>query len=124
MTSVPSFTAEQLRADEPGKMNEMNGSLADARTQPGAATTVADILTAADVGFNSDREFLGYVEAHSQTERALFNNKQIAFMMQLAGQPKGRVDEWRAAEGLWRSVDMRDLVEDARAIAANASVSA
>lgn len=72
-------------------------------------------ITAADVGFASDQEFLGYVEAHSQTERALFNNKQIAFTLQLAGQEPGRVAEWWAADGLWRSLDMRDLVELARA---------
>ncbi len=58
-------------------------------------------------------EFLGYVELHSETPRALFSKSQVAQMLELAGYPVG-------AEGVmadmqeWYSLDMSDLVMIAR----------
>lgn len=46
----------------------------------------------------TDEEFLGYVEIHSQSERALFIAEHVNRLLELAGH-KGRVEE-----GSWRAV--------------------
>lgn len=61
----------------------------------------------------SDEDFLNYVEAHSDTERALFSGKQIARMLTLAGD-EGAAAEWMECPGIWRAVDLREHVDKAR----------
>lgn len=39
----------------------------------------------------SDEDFLGYVEIHSQTERALYSGRDINRLLKLAGNPPGFV---------------------------------
>lgn len=51
-----------------------------------------------------DEKFLGYMETHSQSERALFRNDYCKRLQSLAGeQPTGDEDEWFA----WHYEDMK-----------------
>ncbi len=58
-------------------------------------------------------QFLGYVEIHSKTQRALFHKTQVAEMLFLAGYLAHAI---KYNEGIkeWYSLDMCDLVEEAR----------
>lgn len=72
-----------------------------------------DILSKG-IGFEDVEAFLGYVSIHSDTERALFNGTQIGTMLKMAGHDE-KADAWLKYPKMFRSVDMNDLVKEARA---------
>jgi hypothetical protein len=61
----------------------------------------------------TDAELIGYCDIHCETERALFNERQINRMIELAGYPDEFVREVRVG---WYSVhqEMKELVRLAR----------
>ena len=65
-----------------------------------------------DLGM-TDAELIGYCDIHCETERALFNDRQINRMLELAGYPDGFVRDVRVG---WYSVhqEMKELVRLAR----------
>jgi len=65
-----------------------------------------------DLGM-TDAELIGYCDIHCETERALFNERQINRMIELAGYPDEFVREVRVG---WYSVhqEMKELVRLAR----------
>lgn len=72
----------------------------------------------------TDEEFIGYCAIHSDTERALFNGPQVARMIRLAGRDEDLARIWESrGNGYWKSLDLSDLVAEARALHAAAGAS-
>lgn len=60
-------------------------------------------------GFKTPKELIDYCRLHCQTERSLFNGRQINDMIKLAGNPDGFVD--RVDPSYWISVDKESMTE-------------
>ena len=78
-----------------------------------ADTTLPAIGRATPSSGMTDRELIGYCDIHCESERALFNERQINRMIELAGYPSGFVREVCVG---WYSVheEMKELVRLAR----------
>lgn len=63
-----------------------------------------------------DEEFIKYCALHSLTDRALFNGKQIARLLHLAGDPYKNADRWDESPSSWVSADLSEECRLAAAI--------
>lgn len=65
-------------------------------------------LDVADIGFESIDQFLGYCDIHCETERGLFNGRQIGRLLRLAGHEELGL-KWEAVPDRWHSCDEEDI---------------
>ena len=69
-------------------------------------------------GDMSKEQFLNYVEAHSQTDRALFSKEMVAELLYLCGDPNAAKSVYSGIKS-WYSADLRDYVDEIRKKPAN-----
>lgn len=60
------------------------------------------------------REFLGYVDAHSRTPRALFHGSHILRAFEMAALPCPITEAHREGFFAWHYMDAREVLEAAR----------
>lgn len=70
-------------------------------------------LLATLAGFENTEDFLGYVEIHSETERAMFSGTQIGTIIKMSD-PNAAGEYWLDNPSAFRSIDLRHYVEKVR----------
>jgi len=61
----------------------------------------------------SKEKFLDYIDAHSETPRALFNKEMVAEICELNGESELGKDIFNGIQK-WYSIDLRDYVKEIR----------